>query len=259
MRSDSTQEWHDSHVDIRWVDTHAHLDRYDLPLRAEVLERARDEGVAVIGVSTDVSSAITLVGLKGLAGVSIGVHPIHAGVSDHADLADLATHAKNVVAIGECGFDDSGPAADVQISAFEAQAEFARANGLPLVLHIDGVDAWERLLDHADTLDGLTVIRHYFTGDAAQAEWHASRRHFLSFGNPLRRQAALRDICAAYPAELLLIETDSYPLPNRRTEPCEVVRVGETLALVRGWTFAEASERLLRNTAAAFPRIAPTT
>lgn len=244
-------------MSARWVDTHAHLERYELPLRAEILERARSEGVAVIGVSTDVAAAITLVGMKGLAGVAIGVHPIHAGVSDHSELADLAAHAKNVVAIGECGFDDNGPATEVQVAAFEAQTELARANGLPLVLHLAGANAWEQLLACEASLDGLTVVRHYFTGDASEAEWHAERGHYLSFGNPLRRDPALRDIAFTYPAERLLVETDSYPLANRRTEPCDVVRVAETLALVRGWTFPEASSRLLENTRSAFPRLAP--
>ena len=99
------------------------------------------------------------------------------------------------------------------------------------------------------------MIRHYFTGGADEAEWHAAQGHYLSFGNPLRRDPSLRDIAFAYPAERLLVETDSYPLPDRRTEPRDVVRVAETLALVRGWTFAEASTRLLENTRRAFPRL----
>lgn len=243
-------------MSVRWVDTHAHLDRYDLPLRDEVLARARAESVAIIGVATDVPAAITLVGMKALAGVAIGVHPIHAGVSDHSELANLAAHAKNVVAIGECGFDDSGPATDVQVAAFEAQLELARANVLPLVLHLAGANAWERLLECEASLDGIAVIRHYFTGDTTQAAWHAERNHYLSFGNPLRRDPALRDIAFTYPADRLLVETDSYPLANRRTEPRDVARVAETLALVRGWTFPEASARLLENTHAAFPRLA---
>ena len=242
-------------MSARWVDTHAHLERYDPPLRAEILERARAEGVAVIGVSTDVPAAITLVGMKGLAGVAIGVHPSHAGLSNPSELADLAAHAKNVVAIGECGFDDDGSAPELQVGAFEAQTALARANALPLILHIAGTNSWERLLECETSLDGLIVVRHYFTGDPAQAAWHAERGHYLAFGNPLRRDTSLREIAAGYPADRLLVETDSYPFPNRRTEPRDVARVAETLALVRGWTFAEASAQLLENTRSAFPRL----
>ena len=255
MKRDSTQAWHHRRVNTRWVDTHTHMNRFDGAQGGEMLERARAEGVAVIGVSTDVPAAITLVATKGLAGVAIGVHPIHAGVSDPAELADLARHAKNVVAIGECGFDGAGPPADVQAAAFEIQTEIARTTGLPLILHIDGANAWEQLLDCEAALEGLTVIRHYFTGGADEAEWHAAQGHYLSFGNPLRRDPSLRDIAFAYPAERLLVETDSYPLPDRRTEPRDVVRVAETLALVRGWTFSEGSTRLLENTRRAFPRL----
>lgn len=255
MRPDSTQAWHHRRVNTRWVDTHTHLNRFDAAQGGEMLERARAEGVAVIGVSTDVPAAITLVATKGLAGVAIGVHPIHAGVSDPAELADLAKHAKTVVAIGECGFDTAGPAAEIQAAAFEVQTEIARTNGLPLILHIDGANAWKQLLDRQAAIDGLTVVRHYFTGDATEAAWHAERGHYLSFGNPLRRERALREIALTYPAERLLVETDSYPLPERRTEPRDVARIAETLALVRGWTFEEASRRLLENTRRAFPKL----
>lgn len=255
MAPNSTQAWHHRRVNTRWVDTHAHLDRFEPELRAEVFERAREEGVAIIGVSTNVPSAVTLVGMKPLAGVAIGVHPKHAGVSDPAELSDLAAHAKNVIAIGECGFDAAGPPMDVQAEAFAVQANLAREHGLPLVLHIDGEGAWEQFCADESVIEGVPIIRHYFTGDAAQADWHAERGHFLSFGNPLRRTAALRDIVYRYPPELLLIESDAYPLPGRNTEPRDVRGIAETMALIIGWTFAEAEQRLRANTKKAFPRL----
>lgn len=252
MAPDSTWTWHHRPVNTHWVDTHAHMDRFEPELRNEIFERAREAGVAIIGVATDVPTSVTLVAMKGLAGVAIGVHPIHAGVSDPAELTDLAEHAKNVVAIGECGFDDTGPPMDVQAATFKAQAELARANRLPLVLHIDGAAAWDQFLEHEAEIEEIPLIRHYFTGDSVQAEWHAERGHYLSLGNPLRRTPALRDVVYGYPPELLLVETDSYPLPERRTEPRDVRGIAETMAFVRGWTFAEAEQQLRQNTKKAF-------
>lgn len=242
---------------VKWVDTHTHLDRYEPDERAAILARAGEAGVAIISVGVDVESSRAAVELDGIAGTAIGIHPLHAATAHTSELMELLTGSAGVIAVGECGFDAAGPPFEVQAAAFWAQARCARALDFPLVLHIDGEGAFDALCEHSAAIDGLTVVRHYFTGDATQATWHAERDHYLSFGNPLRRDPALREVAFSYPADLVLIETDSYPLPARRTEPRDVVRVGETLALVRGWTFPEASERLLRNTAAAFPRLAP--
>ncbi len=166
----------------------------------------------------------------------------------------LATSAL-VIGIGECGFDAGGAPPEAQTEAFAIQCALARELSLPLVLHVDGEGSWDRLTANATSLEGLTVIRHYFTGDAAEAEWHGSRGDYLSFGNPLRRDQQIREIARNYPEHLLLIETDSYPLPNRNTEPAHVSKVGETLAMVRGWTFSEAREKLSLNTRTAFPAL----
>ena len=169
------------------------------------------------------------------------------------ELRELAG-APGVVAIGEVGFDDSGPDWGVQTAAFDAQCQLARGFGHALVLHIDGAAAWSLLEERADALSGLRVVRHYFTGDEAQATWHRELGHFLSFGNPLRRSPALQAIAATYPPDLLLIETDTYPLPGRTTEPKDVVKVGQHLAEVRGWELEQTQERLEENTMSAFSR-----
>jgi TatD DNase family protein len=245
--------WHHCPVPP-WFDTHVHLDRYAPEERAALLARAAAADVAVIGAAVDVDSSRALARINGLRGHTVGVHPRYAG-TPAAALATLAGD-KGVVAIGECGFDDAGPDYDLQALAFRAQCMLARSQSLPLVLHIDGPGAWAQLTANGDALEGLPVVRHYFTGDATQAAWHRECGHYLSFGNPLRRSAALREIARAYPADLQLIETDSYPIPGRNTEPMHVPLIGETLALLHGWTFDEARERLAEHTVRAFPRLA---
>ena len=245
-----------------WFDTHVHLDRYEEPERVELLAEAEAAGVRMLVVGVDVTSSRRLVELAGesrcISGVVAGVHPTRA-LNSWADLIEVAT-APGVVAIGECGFDgagegDSGPDWNLQAAAFAAQARIARELGLSLVLHVDGAGAWDHFAANEREVEGLTVVRHYFTGDAIQARWHAQRGHYLSFGNPLRRELRLRDLAATYPAERLLIETDSYPLPGRSTQPADVVRVGEALAELRGWAEAQAREQLASNTRAAFTRV----
>lgn len=242
--------WHDARV-TPWFDTHVHLDRYAPAERAAVLSRAFEAGVATVGVAVDLDSSLALAQMEGLAGYSIGVHPLRADTYD-GRIEDLARRAAPV-AIGECGFDAGAENIEQQALVFREQCKLARSLRLPMVLHIDGGGAWESLLAAADAMAGVPVVRHYFTGDSGQAAWHREQGHYLAFGNPLRRRADLREIARDYPPELLLIETDSYPLPGRMTEPAHVRSGGETLALLRGWTFAGAREQLAANTLRAFP------
>lgn len=237
-----------------WFDTHVHLDRYAPAEQRALLDRAREADVRVIGVAVDLETARALASIEEMAGHTVGVHPKYVRSSPAGPLEDLA-RSPAVVAVGECGFDAMATDGHAVVRAFHAQCEVARSLGLPLILHIDGPGAWEDFVVNAPALDGITVVRHYFTGDSAQVAWHRERGHYLSFGNPLRRSAELRDLARAYPGDLLLIETDSYPLPGRHTEPCHLPRVGETLAILRGWTFDEARERLAENTLRAFPRL----
>ena len=251
MRRDSTQSWHHERVPP-WFDTHVHLDRYAPPEREALLARAEAAGVRVFAVAVDLESSAEVARLATTIPGAVGIHPRHAAAGFEDELRNLA-RTPGIVAIGECGFDGGGvPHWDLQERTFLAQCGIARELGKSLVLHIDGEGAWERFGSCAAAAEGLRVIRHYFTGDAAQAAWHAERGHYLSFSNPLRREPALRDIARNHPENLLLIETDSYPLPNRNTEPAHVAKIGETIAVLRDWTFDQCREQVARNTAAAF-------
>ena len=235
----------------RWWDTHVHLDRYVAEERGQLLARAEEAQVAIIAVAAGLESSRSVAELEGVAGRAVGIHPRHPSSGFEAELSKLAAQP-GVCGIGECGFDAEGGDWEVQATAFRQQALLASMLGKCLVLHIEGGGAWEQFAAKAPAVEGLRVVRHYFCGNAAEAAWHAEREHYLSFGKPLRRRGELRDIARTYPEHLLLIETDSYPLPGRSTEPAHVGRIGETIALLRGWTFEEARDRLEQNTARAF-------
>jgi len=236
---------------IRWFDTHVHLDRYGDSAGVAMLARAAEAGVAgMLAVSTSVTSSQRTAALSTPVWKAVGQHPIRAGEAPESLVRHLRRIATlpGVAAVGETGFDASGPDWPAQHTSFAAQAGLAREMGLALVLHIDGAGAWQQLTSVDELLDGLRVVRHYFRGDQREADWHASRGHYVSFGRPLLRDRALQAIAAGYPAELLLIETDSYPLPGRTTEPKDLVPVGECLAGLRGWSIETCAERLWANT-----------
>jgi TatD DNase family protein len=231
----------------RWFDTHVHLERYTSADQARLVREASAAGVeAMLAVSTSCASSGRTAALALPVLKAVGIHPSRAADGVCTDLPRLAAEP-GVVAIGETGFDAAGPDFEHQRAAFVEQVSIARDLGLALVLHIDGPGAWQQLLCTEAVLDGLRAIRHYFTGDAVQATWHADRGHYLSFGRPLMRDSALQDIAATYPPELLLIETDSYPLPGRTTEPKHLVDVGEALARIRGWSNDECADSLWTN------------
>lgn len=239
-------------VEPAWIDTHVHLDRYQGAERDAMVALAKVAGVAIVAVAVDLASSRVVAGLEGVAGCAVGVHPLRATGWAGEALRDLA-RMPGVVAIGECGFDGAGPDGAVQASAFRGQCELAREAGLPVILHIHGAGAWERLVEHGEALRGLGVVRHYFTGGAREADWHAARGHFVSFGRPLLREAGLQGVCRGYPADRILVETDSYPLAGRTTVPRDVAEVGEFAGALRGWPRAEARERLFTNSLGAFP------
>ena len=218
-----------------------------------MLGRAVAANVRVFAVGVDLKSSREVSAMGDVRGRVVGVHPRYAHGDFEEELRGIAIRP-GVLAIGECGFDDSGVDWGTQARAFRIQCGLARDLKPTLVVHIDGEQAWRHYNAAEDALDGLRVVRHYFTGDMAQAAWHAERGHYLSFGNPLRREPTLRDIARDYPEHLLLIETDSYPLPGRNTEPRDVVRIGESLAGLRGWTVDETRDRLALNTLQAFAR-----
>jgi TatD DNase family protein len=239
-------------VEPSWIDTHVHLDRFEPAERRAAVARAKAAGVAIVAVAVDIASSRLVLELPGTAGCAAGVHPLHAKGWDADALRGLAG-TPEVVAIGECGFDGAGPDGDTQAEAFRGQCALARELHLAVILHVTGAGAWEMLLENDTALSGLTVVRHYFTGDAAQAAWHAGRGHYLSFGRPLLRDAELQATCRGYPPDRIMVETDSYPLEGRTTEPRDVVAVGEMVGRIRGWRAAEARERLFGNSRAAFP------
>ena len=235
----------------RWFDTHVHLERYSQEEAAAMQVRALAAGVAgMLAVSTSLASSERTIALPGSIARAVGVHPTRSAEAVGGEwLAQLEqlTARPGVVAIGEAGFDDAGPDWTLQHVCFAGQVAIATYLGLPLLLHIDGGRAWEQFVASQASSPPRRLVRHYFRGDMAQAEWHAARGHFVSFGRPLLRDPALQRIAAAFPADLLLIETDSYPLAGRRTEPKDLVPVGELLAHLRHWSIAECAARLWGN------------
>ena len=76
------------------------------------------------------------------------------------------------------------------------------------------------------------AVCHYFVGGTAEARRLLDDGLIISVGKTVTRDAneALRDAIRIIPLDRLLVETDSYPLPGRSTEPADLPLVVTAVA-----------------------------
>ena len=241
---------------MRLADSHVHLDRYPPEAVDGLIERAREAGVELllsVGLSVESSRrAVTLADRYLGVMAAAGVHPRWLHESDLRDtltaLEDLVGSA-GVLALGEVGLEYAPGAAPAEVQrAFLADClDLAQRRGLPVVLHVVGVhdDALRILAEHHP----VRSIVHYFVGDRALAQRYLEAGCLISVGKPVTRpeQVGLREAVTSLPLDRLLLETDSYPLPGRVTEPCHVRDVCRAVADLRGQSVQAVAEATTAN------------
>jgi len=250
------------------IDSHCHLagEEFAEDLDA-VVSRARAAGVTgalcilAAGDQAEAARASRVRDAWPEARFAAGIHPHQAGEhgSDVASAVEMVRRtlvAERACAIGEIGLDyhyDFSPR-DVQQEVFRAQVQLALELGLPIVIHTrEATDDTFAILRETGGGD-LRGVFHCFTGDSAMARRALDANFHLSFAGIVTfpRADSLREAAQLVPADRLLAETDSpylAPVPHRgkRNEPAHVVRVVETLALVRGVDAGRLGEELTRN------------
>ena len=251
------------------IDAHCHLTFEELHGQLDgVLERAAAAGVRrMITVGTtpeDSRRCAELASRREGVFASVGIHPHEADRFAGAaldELAELMTHPR-VVACGEMGLDYHYDHADrrAQRRLFEELLALSAPTGKPLIIHCRrAVDDTVAILDSAGLRD-RPVVFHCFTGSPAEAArirdhgWRLSFTGIVTFKNASELRAVARD----YPADELMLETDSpylspEPVRNvRPNEPAHVIHTARFLAELRGVPVEELVERATRNTVAFF-------
>ena len=237
------------------IDTHTHIQfkQFDAD-RDDVLRGCWDAGLeALVVVGTDADSS-----LKALAVAegddrlfaTAGFHPHDASSFDaeaEALIDQLAADGR-VVAIGEIGLDfyrNLSPR-EAQERAFTNQLAIAARHDLPVVVHTrDSIDrAYEILSEWArePSADGRPRgVMHCFSGSVAQAEAFAGLGFLISIPATITypNSQRLRDVAAALPLNVLVLETDSPYLPpqsrrGQRNDPSQVLSAAAEVAKVRG-------------------------
>ncbi|MCS6969890.1 MAG: TatD family hydrolase [Planctomycetota bacterium] len=251
-------------------DSHCHLTaaRFDAD-RDAVVARMQAAGVrGCLSIGTGAADARAARALsqryRGLVWAAAGLDPFTLAqcADQEAALQELAAllDAGGFVALGECGIEYHHPLLPpaAQAERFRAQAELARARGLPLIVHArsgrHGGDAHQAAQAVVRAVGGLRGVIHSFDGDWAQARawldlgFHVAINGMVTY----RGRDALRAAVQRLPADRLLLETDApylapEPERGRRCEMAHAARTAEAIAELRGERVADVGAWAGRN------------
>ena len=273
----------------QWIDTHCHLDAREFDAdRLAVVERARAAGVPMqvlpaVGVF-NFDTVRALAHEHGLA-YALGIHPLCVGDAADDDLDRLEQALRDhrddprLVAVGEIGVDLFVPGLIAirprQEHFYREQLKIARRAGLPVLVHVRrSSDAVLAGLRRIEVPGG---IAHAFNGSDQQAGHFVDHGFRLGFGGTVTFETAhqIRRIATSVAATVPVLETDSPdipphwlyrtaaerdaatpPLPQSRNEPCEVARIAECLAQLRGVSLDELATQTRANAIAVMPKLA---
>lgn len=231
-----------------------------------MVSRAEQVGVCqLLTIGTDLETswaAIRLADRHPSVLAAIGIHPTRLHTLDAHPLpiqllSDLLREGgAAVAAIGEVGLDAGAPNLEAQRQFLAHGIALAAERRLPLVLHVVGEASI-----HEMALSTLTALRssahrppiravaHYFVGGPDLAARYLEAGCWISVGRPVTRlsETAVRAAVQMIPLDRLLLETDTYPLPGRTTEPRDVATVCAAVAELTGRPYAEVAEATTAN------------
>jgi TatD DNase family protein len=280
---------------MRWIDTHCHLDAFELSADAQAV-RARAHAAGVVhcvipAVAVSNFDAVRATAHAGRDSYCLGIHPLYVAQATLDDLGvldgQLAAHHADprLVGVGEIGLDYFvpelclSPLREKQEHFYREQLKLARKYDLPVVLHVR--KSADRLLKHLRDLRGAgskapgwSGIAHAFNGSEVQAQEFIQMGFKLGFGGAVtfERALQLRRLASTLPLDAIVLETDSPDIPPHwlyttaqarangiaqgRNEPAELPRIGEVVAGLRGITPEQLAQASTRNACAALPRLA---
>lgn len=142
---------------------------------------------------------------------SAGLHPWHIGKVNAEECFQAINRAaglKNMLAIGECGFDRSITVGfAMQKWCFEQQVKIANIHRKPLIIHC--VRAYSDLLNHKKgNKSGLPWIIHGYRGNLETILSLIKHDFYFSVGEQLLNDKAKHDIFRSIPTGRLFLETD---------------------------------------------------
>ncbi len=244
-----------------WIDTHCHLDAAEFEAdRDAVRAQARAQGVGLCvypAVDVNTLDVVRTLAHRHADVYALGIHPLYTPQASVNDLDQLALAVQahradpRLVAVGEIGLDGFVPGLDMarQVHFFRAQLELARAQELPVILHVRR--SAEQVLQHLRQVRVRGGIAHAFNGSLQQARAFIELGFVLGFGGALtyERATRLRELARELPLDALVVETDAPDIPPQwlyttaaaraegqaqgRNSPAELPRIATLLATLR--------------------------
>ena len=235
-------------------DSHTHLDQYPPAEMSEILDRARESGVAfAVCAGTTLQSTqdcIDLAEQHGPLYAGVGIHPMEANepVTEdiYVELERMAKSSSKVVCISEVGLDylPASPDHDIQDQVFRQHIRLARSLKLPIIFHSreSHPEVFKALRE--ESAGDVGGAMHYFQGDEATAREAIDCGFYISLARPLMRLPELQEVAKVIPLENIVLETDAAPQPFKKyrtnwTEPRHVQSVAQTLAEIKGVSIKE--------------------
>ena len=211
------------------TDTHTHLYyETDAEKQALLFERCFENNVNRLFLpNVDVSSIAKIDELVAKypdnCFAMSGLHPCDVKQGYEELLSEIYSSmaSRKIYAIGEIGIDLywDKTTLPMQQSAFREQIKWAKAAGLPIVIHCrEAFDEVFEILEEEKGTD-LRGILHCFTGNLEQAQKTIELGFYLGIGGVVTyKKAGLDEVLSHVPLEHLVLETDSpylAPVPYR--------------------------------------------
>jgi TatD DNase family protein len=267
---------------MKYIDIHGHLNfvAYEDD-RDEVIERAKNAGVAMVTVGTQYDTsklAVDLANKNNSIFAIVGLHPIHTSKSHHdeqelgegnkeftsrGEVVDLDRYVvlakdKKTIAIGECGLDYYHAEEDLrdkQVKAFESMIDVANEVNKPLMLHLRNGSGRSAYLDAYEILKNRATVKgdlHFFAGSKEEAKPFLDLGYYFSFTGVVTFARSYDEIIKYIPLDRIMSETDCpyvSPIPHRgkRNEPVNVIEVVKMIAKIRGEDEERVTNQLLDN------------
>jgi TatD DNase family protein len=237
-----------------YIDTHAHLDKYDSLLPKAIEEIERHE-IFTIGVSMDpegYAKSKTIDEQTEWCVSTFGVHPWNAPAF-HSQLEALQPLIDASPMVGEIGLDYhfvlEQENHSIQRDVFRHFVKQGIAQKKILNIHTKGAETdVDSILGELDAHRGII---HWYSGPIRLLQALAEKGMYFTIGVEVLFSAAIQKIAKSVPPSLLLTETDNpggyHWLTGTLGMPSIIAQVVDKLAEIRGWSAEETKTLVLKN------------
>lgn len=249
-------------------ETHAHYDdaAFDRD-RDRLLSLLKTEGIdPIVNIGSSLDSVKTTLELAHKyehVYAALGVHPSDCEPLSEDDINWLEglCFDKKVVAIGEIGLDYhyDEPDRDTQKKWFVRQAELAKKQGLPIVVHSRDAAADTFEILSRKEFKGLKGVIHCFSYTVEMAREYVKMGYYIGVGGVVtfKNGRKLHEVVKEIPLEKIVVETDApylspEPYRGRRNSSAYIPYIIERISELKGLTYEDIERAVYDNAAALY-------